>query len=193
MISTVSSSAPLEAVTTTVPGATNVSWPPSVMVAIVGSETDQVTARPARASPSTITVAPRVAGVPSADRQAVDGGGVDRDRVGFDLSGTWLDARDLTADAPLEGRAALRGTAGVRLDVGDLGPRLTTRGSLVGPRPFGDQQAPAYALLDARVAQPLGTDQLSLYAGGENLLNAGDPVFLPTPPRLLYAGIDARL
>jgi outer membrane receptor for ferrienterochelin and colicins len=116
--------------------------------------------------------------------------------VGVDLSATWLDARDLTARRPLEGRAPLRGTIALRLAGGRDGPRLVTRTMLVGPRPFyfedARTDAPPHALMDLRLEQRL-TDALGLSAGVDNLLGAGDPQFLPVPPRLLYAGIDARV
>lgn len=116
--------------------------------------------------------------------------------VGLDASFTWLDAWDLTADRPLEGRAPLRGTLSARLAAGREGPVLVARSSLVGPRPFflDDRRvdAPAHALLDLRVEQRL-TAELSLSTGVDNLLGAGDPRFLPVAPRLFYAGIDASL
>jgi outer membrane receptor for ferrienterochelin and colicins len=127
---------------------------------------------------------------------------------GLDLSGTLLDAVDLDTGNTLEGRANLRGTAAVRLKPIRGGPGLTTRAMIVGPRPFyvdeafglggpsgggGDRvDAPPYALMDARLEQPLA-NELRLFAGVENLLDAGDPRYLPTPPRLIYAGLDARV
>ncbi|MEM6927584.1 MAG: TonB-dependent receptor [Myxococcota bacterium] len=109
-----------------------------------------------------------------------------------DASVTVLDARDLTAEQSLQGRAPWRSTAAVRLGRASRGPSLTTRGVLVGPRPFPGQVAPPYALLDAR-AQHRPSDAFGVFAGVENLLDTGDAEFLPTPPRLLYAGLDMRL
>ncbi|MEO0606372.1 MAG: TonB-dependent receptor, partial [Myxococcota bacterium] len=103
-----------------------------------------------------------------------------------DASVTLLDARDLTAGQALQGRAPWRTTAALRLGRPSKGPSLTTRGVLVGPRPFPGQVAPPYALVDAR-AQHRTSDAFGLFAGVENLLDAGDAEFLPTPPRLLYA------
>ncbi|MCB9689008.1 MAG: TonB-dependent receptor [Alphaproteobacteria bacterium] len=114
----------------------------------------------------------------------------------LDLSGSWLHTRDLTADRPLEGRAALRGTVGTTVRAGSVGPSLTGRAMLVGPRPFfvGDDtvDAPAYALVDLRLAQRLARG-LDLSVGVDNLADVGDASFLPVQPRLVYAGIDADL
>jgi len=126
---------------------------------------------------------------------------------GASVSATVLRAIDLDSGDPLEGRAPVRGTAGIRLRTGERAPRFNARASLVGPRPFYTddafggqgaagqggvrQDAPAHALIDARVVQQV-RDLFDLFAGVDNALNAGDPRFLPTPPRLLYAGIDAR-
>ncbi len=109
-----------------------------------------------------------------------------------DASVTLLDARDLTAGQALEGRAPWRTTAALRLGRASRGTSLTTRGVVVGPRPFTGQVAPPYALVDAR-AQHRPSDAVGLFAGVENLLDAGDAEFLPTPPRLVYAGLDVRL
>ncbi|MEZ4240288.1 MAG: TonB-dependent receptor [Myxococcota bacterium] len=113
--------------------------------------------------------------------------------VGLDASLTLLDADDLTADRPLEGRAPVRGTLALRLAAGADGPRLTARSMLVGPRPLyldaGRVDAPPHALVDLRLEQPVSRG-MRLSAGVDNLLGAGDPQLLPVPPRLVYAGLD---
>ena len=119
--------------------------------------------------------------------------------LGVDVSFTWTDAIDVDTRMPLEGRPALQGSAALKFRVPVRhGPRLTARAGLFGPRPFygasigvsGQRvDAPAYALIDARIAQPIGK-RLALFAGIENATNAGDPRFLPVPPRFIYLGAD---
>lgn len=114
--------------------------------------------------------------------------------VAVDLTGNWLDARDLTADRPLEGRAALRAAASGRFQAGANGPRLVSRAMIVGPRPFFPEEqrvdAAPYALVDLRLEQSL-RDGLRLVAGVDNVANVGDPAYLTTPPRMFWAGIEA--
>ncbi|MEN0062697.1 MAG: TonB-dependent receptor [Myxococcota bacterium] len=120
--------------------------------------------------------------------------------LGLQGTFTFLDARDLDDNSVLPNRARLRGTASVEVGTG---PSLRVRGVAVGSRNVGLQtefnpdnpnlqNAPPYVLLDARGQWPLA-DAWTIFAGAENLTNAGDPLFLPTPPRLVYAGFDARL
>lgn len=112
---------------------------------------------------------------------------------------TWLDARDLETGEFLPNRARFRGTGSIQVG---RGPSLRVRGVAVGSRRVGLQtsadptnpdisDAPPYVLVDARGAWPVSATW-SLHAGAENLTNAGDPFVLPTPPRLVYAGLDVR-
>ena len=48
-----------------------------------------------------------------------------------------------------------------------------------------------YWNLETRVAQRLW-EWLSVYALGRNLTNAGDPTYLPLPPRSLQLGLEGR-
>ncbi|MBX2799363.1 MAG: TonB-dependent receptor [Myxococcales bacterium] len=123
--------------------------------------------------------------------------------LGIDLSTTITDAVDLDLQRPLEGRALLQGTAAIRVDVPvRRGPDLTARAVGFGPRPFYESDggseirvdADPYALVDLKVRQPLdASDTITLFAGVENLLDAGDARYLQTAPRLFYGGLDARL
>jgi outer membrane receptor for ferrienterochelin and colicins len=127
------------------------------------------------------------------------------ERLEIDLSYTFTDAWNLTDDRPLSGRAAHRGTVGLDWRVTRFDTQLGGRAAIVGPRSFFlDEQigfagepsdeptiAAAYALVDLRIAQP-ATPGLEVFLGVDNLLDAGDPEFLQVPPRLLYAGVDAR-
>ncbi len=128
------------------------------------------------------------------------------DQLALDLSYTLTDAWNLTDDRPLSGRAMHRGTIDFDWRVPVLTTRLGVRASLVGERPFFlDEQigvfgppseeptiATPYALVDLRVAQRI-VEGLDLFAGVDNLLDAGEPDLLPIAPRLLYAGIDTHL
>ena len=53
-------------------------------------------------------------------------------------------------------------------------------------------EADPYVTLDVRLGQGLG-EHFSLFVGVENILDAGDPVYLAIEPRNFYGGINARL
>jgi len=119
----------------------------------------------------------------------------------LDLGGsyTYTDARDLTLDRPLEGRARHRGTASLGLQLEPTDSRLTSRSVFVGPRSFySDADDPAatvdrpagYALVDVRFEQAVGRS-VGLFAGVDNLLDAGDAELTPLFPRFFYAGVRA--
>jgi outer membrane receptor for ferrienterochelin and colicins len=118
----------------------------------------------------------------------------------FEVSYTLTRARDLDADAPLEGRATHRGTARVAYAIPTWGLDLSARAAFVGPRLFAQdplpdgtpsfQQTAPYASLDLRAAQTLGP-YLQLSITAENLLNAGDPTYLPLRPLTLSGGLTA--
>ncbi len=124
------------------------------------------------------------------------------------VPGLWLDvgyaltdARDLTTREVLEGRALHRGTAQLSWRWARIGFEATVRGALVGRRPFrpdvdGDGQLDLvwtrpYADVDVRLAQRVFS-WASVYVLGRNLLGAGDPLYLPLPPRTFQAGVEAR-
>jgi outer membrane receptor for ferrienterochelin and colicins len=115
------------------------------------------------------------------------------------LSYTFTDAIDRSLARPLEGRARHRATANLGLRT-RRGTRFTGRTAVVGPRIFYsdalDPQAtvstaPAYVELDLRAQQAM-SDRFAVFAGVDNLLDAGDADRLPLTPRLLYAGVDGR-
>ena len=119
--------------------------------------------------------------------------------VGYALT----DTEDEKERRPLEGRPLHQGTflAIYQPRWGRWGFTATVRGSLVGQRPFyadrdGDGaietgQAAPYLFLGARVAADL-TRHLTLFVTGENLTGAGDPTYLPIPPRSLFGGFIGR-
>jgi len=128
------------------------------------------------------------------------------DHLALDLSYTLTDAWNLTDDRALSGRARHRGTVDLDWTVPVSRTRAGARAALVGERPFFlDEQigvfgppqeeptiADPYALVDLRVAQRI-VEGLDLFAGVDNLFDAGEPDLLPIPPRLFYVGIDGHL
>jgi hypothetical protein len=50
-----------------------------------------------------------------------------------------------------------------------------------------------YASADLRVAQEILGGRLTVFAGVDNLLDAGDAAYLPLIPRLFYGGLSTRL
>ena len=130
--------------------------------------------------------------------------------AGLRLEGSYAltDTEDRETGRPLEGRALHRGTFTVRYAHSDSGLQASVRGSVVGERPFfvpdplgedGDLMevhAEPYTTLDLRLRQRIGQRKgrhLELFAGVDNLLDAGDAQFLPLQPRTFYGGVTGRL
>lgn len=110
----------------------------------------------------------------------------------------FLDSADLLRDRPLPGRSPHRVTFRARLDHRRWGLSGWIRGAwndtafqyLDGAD--GDVttlEVPAYATLDLRIEKTVGR-HVALFAGADNLLDAGDPQLLPIIPRSIYAGIN---
>ncbi|MEO0461054.1 MAG: TonB-dependent receptor [Myxococcota bacterium] len=110
----------------------------------------------------------------------------------------------------LQGRAPHRVTAALRYQSRDLGLTAVVRGQWSDRRPFYIDErgipldadpnldalvdpilADAYATLDTRVAQQVGP--LEIFAGVDNLLNEGHPLYLPIAPRTFFAGVKGTL
>jgi hypothetical protein len=116
-----------------------------------------------------------------------------------DLSYTLTLARDLEANRPLEGRARHRGTFTLGYRHAGLGLSGQARGSLVGARPFyldeaGDVLGPPeysdpHAIMGVRVAKVLWR-KMEVFLGADNLLGAGEEIYLPIAPRTFYGGLD---
>ena len=130
--------------------------------------------------------AARIRGAEAGARTGVDG-------VEVGVSYMFTDAVDRASGTALEGRARHRGTADTTVRRGPASGHV--RAVAVGPRPFLEDdalvEAPAYLQLDLRAAYDVGRS-VDLFAGVENLLDAGDPDRLPLPPRVVYAGLDGR-
>jgi outer membrane receptor for ferrienterochelin and colicins len=119
----------------------------------------------------------------------------------LDLAYTITLARDEENDRPLEGRARDRGTFRVSYRHDEVGLSAQVRGVLAGRRPFyrdedGDGAAEThhsnpYATVGARISQVVWK-KIEAFVGAENLLGAGDELYLPLAPRSFYLGLDFR-
>lgn len=118
-----------------------------------------------------------------------------------------LDARDLTRNRPLEGRASHRANLMLSARHRPANLEATLRGSWVSARPFfldasgtalgdiiglGEERqvwAPDYFDLEAQVTYTW-QGWLKVFVQGYNLLNAGDQQFNPRPPRGVLGGVQ---
>ncbi|HWB77949.1 MAG TPA: TonB-dependent receptor [Nannocystaceae bacterium] len=125
-----------------------------------------------------------------------------RDIVRVEGSYAYLWTHDGENDRVLPGRARHSGTAGLRLARERWGTSVRVRSAIFGSRTFfadedGDgverpRNSPAFATLDLRLAQRVLADHLEIFAGVDNLLDAGDATDNPIPPRSFYGGITLR-
>lgn len=125
-----------------------------------------------------------------------------RDVVRVEGSYAYLWTHDGENDRLLPGRAPHSGTAGLRLARKRWGTSLRVRSAIFGTRTFfadddGDgvesaRTSPPFATLDLRLAQDLLADHLELFAGVDNVLDAGDAINNPIVPRSYYGGLTVR-
>ena len=118
-------------------------------------------------------------------------------RFGYVFNAT----KDRATDRPLDGRARHKGTVRIGFKSDDWGLYAEARSQIYGTRIFfrdtdgdGDtDRVPEkpYATIDFRVEKTL-FEWFGLFAGFENILDAGDPEFTPITPRSFYGGISAR-
>jgi outer membrane receptor for ferrienterochelin and colicins len=121
--------------------------------------------------------------------------------LSLDLGYSLWASEDEERHRALEGRPLHRGTLALRYALGRYGFDALMRCAIVGSRPFyedpdGDgvdatRHAAPYVQLDLRVSKRLGR-HLSIFAGADNLTNAGDARYLPLSPRGIYAGAQGR-
>jgi outer membrane receptor for ferrienterochelin and colicins len=114
-----------------------------------------------------------------------------------------IDARDLGTGELLEGRAVHRATAQLSGRLRPLGLEVSVRGAWTGPRRFAPGAAdgavvdvPTWSAPTSELALRLGWrpfEQLGVFAGVNNLLDAGDARLVPLPPRQVYGGVTAEL
>jgi outer membrane receptor for ferrienterochelin and colicins len=120
-----------------------------------------------------------------------------------ELSYTFTRAVDLELRRPLPSRPAHHGHARVRWRHPRSGTSAQLRGAVQGQQYYyGDDDGDGvetptrvapYASVDVRVAQELLGGRLTLFAGVDNLFDAGDATYLPLIPRLFYGGLSARI
>jgi outer membrane receptor for ferrienterochelin and colicins len=125
-----------------------------------------------------------------------------RDALRLEGSYTYLWTFDGEHRRALPGRARHSGTAGIRLARARWGTMLRVRAAILGPRRFyldedGDgvedpRDSPTYATVDLRASQDLVAGHLQIFAGVDNLLDAGDATDNPLVPRAYYGGISLR-
>ena len=113
---------------------------------------------------------------------------------------TLTDSQDETRRRRLPGRSLHAGNFVAAFRRVRWGLEVTLRGAAFGPRryyvdnadgSYSTQRAPAYVLLDARVAETI-KKHVTLFVGVQNLANAGEPQFTPLPPRTFYGGVSGR-
>ena len=107
-------------------------------------------------------------------------------------------------DRPLEGRPVHRVSGEMVQRFEATGSQASLRGSWSSAKAFfvdadGDGQderlnSPPATLLDAKISQDIGLSRagLRLFVGVDNILNEGDPDFLPVPPRTYFLGLTGR-
>jgi outer membrane receptor for ferrienterochelin and colicins len=117
--------------------------------------------------------------------------------VGAELHYELLDARDVGADQPLDGRAAHTLSARLEAEYVPLGLSWSSHAVWTSSRPFviDDEvrRSAARVLVGTRGAAQLWDEHLQLELGVENLLDTGDAALDPLPPRTFYAGLTGRL
>jgi outer membrane receptor for ferrienterochelin and colicins len=124
--------------------------------------------------------------------------------LSVDLSWTLTDTEDHATGRALEGRSLHHGKLDLRWRMERWGTVATLRASVASRRSFETggaddagaatsvEHAAAYALLGLRLAKSFGA-HVSIFAGADNLLDAGDTVLMPIAGRSFYAGLEARL
>lgn len=127
----------------------------------------------------------------------LDLGDVGRLDLGYTYTYTW--SYEEGVERPLDGRAPHRGTAALSLGQDDWGLSGSARGSVVGATQFfldedGDGVEDEVAIdpyisLDARLQQRVLHRRLALFVGVDNILNAGDALYIHLDPRMIYGGL----
>lgn len=119
----------------------------------------------------------------------------------FELGYTYLDTEDKEDGLELSGRAHHNIKGMISYTNKKLGLDISLRGFYLSKQPAYYVDAnnnlvtvyyPAYTKLDARVAQDVFKHYLTVYAGVDNILDAGDNSSEPLVPRAYYIGAIAR-
>jgi outer membrane receptor for ferrienterochelin and colicins len=120
----------------------------------------------------------------------------------IELSYGFLDSWDGENERPLDGRAPHRGTLSAGVAHPPWGLSGTVRAEVVGTTRFyldtdGDGvedavDADPYLDLGLRLQQVLWRERLTFFVGVDNLLDAGDALYIHLAPRTLYGGLTVR-
>lgn len=117
--------------------------------------------------------------------------------LSVDLGYSYTDTQDLDLERPLDGRSPHRGTFTITGRHPAWGLSATARGELVGPATFfldeeggtdGVDTDP-YLNLKARVEKSFWKGRLRTFVAVDNLLDAGDALYVHLDPRAIYGGI----
>ena len=115
-----------------------------------------------------------------------------------------LDTLNVQENRPLEGRSVHQITSEWYQYIEPTGTALSAKGSWNSPKTFfidtdGDEKeerlkSQSSTLLDARLSQDIDFRHAGfrLFVGVENILDTGDPDYLPIPPRTIYFGLMGR-
>ncbi|MEN9797086.1 MAG: hypothetical protein RL653_782 [Pseudomonadota bacterium] len=117
----------------------------------------------------------------------------------LDVGYAFTDSRDDATGKLLPGRAQHRGTAQLSGKYRPLDLDCALRVAVQGIRPFDEENpdgirrtvAPPFAVVDLRLGKPV-LPWLTVFVMGNNLLNAGDALYLPIQPRNLQAGVTVQ-
>jgi outer membrane receptor for ferrienterochelin and colicins len=116
----------------------------------------------------------------------------------------FTDTLNVQDNRPLEGRPVHQVTGELIQFIEPTQTTVSARGSWNGPKTFfidtdndGEENrltSKPSTLLDARIAQDVsfGRTGFRVFAGVENLLNTGEPVYHAIPPRTFFIGLTGR-
>ena len=119
----------------------------------------------------------------------------------FDGSYTFVHTVNHATGRPLPGRARNSGTVGLRYFRAAWGTGLRVRSTIIGKRAFFTDtddddieeqiDSPAFATVDLRLSQRF-VQYVQVFAGIENILDAGNATDNPLQPRTYYGGLTVR-
>ena len=121
--------------------------------------------------------------------------------LAIDASYTLGDTLDREHRRPLPGKPLHHGSLRLQVQLRRAGVQAQARLGVQGRQFYyaddGDGSDSAvrvapYATLDLRAAKDLFRGRMSLFLGVDNLLDAGDAMYLPLVPRAFYGGFTVR-
>jgi len=119
------------------------------------------------------------------------------------LGYTFMLTEDLSTKKPLLGRPLHRGNVQILLSIPGTGLRLYTRGTIAGTRDMADGVDPSGKVLNRVEVEPyfiwhakagyfFFQRKLEAFVSVNNILQAGDALWLPIRPRTVFAGLRWR-